>query len=100
MLESPGESGEEPPPLELGAGHSRYPNLRGAPPGLPAGAPLVMQPYEENTIMDQVKEKWMGSAILTKKVINTSKKKVEQMYLRDKICLNQKDKGAVAHWLR
>ena len=44
-----------------------------------------MQPYEENTIMDQVKEKWMGSAILTKKVINTSKKKVEQMYLRDKI---------------
>ena len=67
MLESPGESGEEHPPLELGAGHSRYPNLRGAPPGLPAGAPLVMHPYEENTIMDQVKEKWMGSAILAKK---------------------------------
>ena len=81
MLESPGRSGEELPPLELGAGHSRYPNRRGAPPGRPGEAPLVMQPYEEDMIMDQVKEKQMGSAILTQKVKNTSKRKVEQMHI-------------------
>jgi len=40
-----------------------------------------MQPYEEDMIMDQVKEKQMGSAILTQKVKNTSKGKFEQMHI-------------------
>ena len=81
MLESPGRSGEELLPLQLEVGHSRYPNRRGAPPGRPAGAPLVMQPYKEDMIMDQVKEKQMGSAILTQKVKDTSKRKDEQIHL-------------------
>ena len=37
-----------------------------------------MRPYNEDRIIDQVKEKHLGSAILTQKVKDTSKRKVEQ----------------------
>ena len=40
-----------------------------------------MQPYNEDMIIDQVKEKQMGRAILTQKVKDTSKRKDEQIHI-------------------